>query len=131
MKGISSLAYILFLVSFTSIVVFLIAQVATAPAPAVSQPVLKFNASSNTSYFVNVQRYNNTLIDNVPDIDSDAITCDSGYFVIDGVVGCIWNYGSTFLAYASMQSTNPLMAILLSIMAIGAVWAVITLWGGS
>lgn len=130
-KGISSLAFILFLVSFIAIVSLFSAQYLAAPKPAVNAMVIKFNASTNQSYLASTEASNYTIIRNVPSINVNAITCGGGYILVDGIIGCVWNYGSAFLAFAGMSSDNAFLSIFLGILVLGTVWAIATLWGGS
>jgi hypothetical protein len=130
-KGLSSLAFIIFLVSFIAMVSFFSAQYLAAPKPTLNAMVLKFNASTNSSYFAATEASNYTLIHNVPAVNVTAITCGGGLILVDGIIGCVWNYGSAFLAFVGTSSDNAFLAIFLSILTLGTIWAIATLWGGS
>jgi hypothetical protein len=130
-KGLSSLSYILFLVTFIAVIIYFGAQYAAAPTPALSQTRLQFNASSNGTYLETISSYNHILLKNVANVNVTSLTCSFGFVVIDGVIGCIYNYASAFLSLTTMTSDNTFMVILLGILILGLVWAFITLWGGS
>lgn len=130
-RGLSSLSFILFLVSFIAILVLLGAQYAGAPTPALGQSVLMFNSTTNMSYLATFTAKNTTLISNIPNPDVSAIRCGLGFVIIDGLAGCVWNYGSAFVAFMAMSSDNTFMTILLGVLLLGLAWSIATLWGGT
>ena len=132
MKGLSSTTFVLFFVSFISILGFfiLIYNVNSQSAP-FSQPIVQYNNSDNTTYMIYQPVNNYSILNNVPKANLSAIECNGGIIIVDGILKCAWNYGSTFFGYLSITSSNAFLALLLFILTIVSAWVIATLYGGS
>jgi hypothetical protein len=129
-KGFNSLSFVGFLIIFTTLFVFLGAQLSAMPSPITGQATIKYYPNG-TSYLAYISDRGTASLTNVPNIDVSALSCGFGVFGLDGIAGCAITYTGAFVSFTQMSSDNTLLTMVVGILILLFAWAIATLWGGS